>query len=164
MIRQRIGVNRICNFFAFTALAATNVLAQPPAPTVKISCTVNYEFVQSYAQNSKNVPALSPQGDYFSGNELFVTRRSLDLYPKKILPSERYKVTLDAAMHSFLSKVCNEDVEPVLSYIDSHEFDDMQNFFYLGAAEKPIPSRAIERKFGDWTLTSWNNQVDRLVD
>ena len=154
----------IRSFFALMVLVATNVWAQPPAATVKITCTVNYEFVQSYAQNSKNAPALSPQGDYFSGNGFFVTRRSIDLYPKKILPSERYKLILDAAMHAFLSKACNEDVEPVLSYIDSHEFDDMQNFFYLGAAEKPIPSRAIERKIGDWTLTSWNNQVDRLVD
>lgn len=154
----------ICSFLALTLLVAANVLAQPPAPTVKITCTVNYEFVLNYARDSKYAPKISPQGDYFSGNGLFITRRSIDLYPTKIVSSDRYKVTLDAAMHSFLGRACNENIGQVLSYIDTHEFDAMQNVFYFGEKGYLLPARAIERKIGDWKLASWNNQSDRRVD
>lgn len=154
----------ICTSLALTVLVATNVLAQPVAPTVKITCTVNYQFVQSYARNSKNVPALAPQGDQFSGNGFFVTRRSIDLYPERTMSSQSYKVTLDAAMHAFLSKACDEDIGPVLSYIDSHEFATAQNVFYVGESGNALPAGAIERKVGDWNLRSWNNRVDRPVD
>lgn len=162
--RRGIGIVKgICCLSALTLLLATNVLAQPPAPTVKITCTVNYDFVQSYSRNLENLPKLSAQSDYFSGNGFFVTRRSIDLYPRRTMPSKGYKVTLDAAMHAFLSKACNEDIGQVLNYIDSHEFDYMQNFFYLGESDNPIPSWAIKRKIGDWTLGSWNIKVDRRL-
>lgn len=157
-------MKRICSSLALTLLVATNALAQPLAPTVKITCTVNYEFVQNSASERKSPPTISPQGDYFSGNEFFVTRRSIDLYPKKIVSSARYKVTLDAAMHSFLSNACTENIGPVLSYIETHEFDAMQNVFYLGGKSSPLPSSAVERKIGDWNLASWNNEVDPRVD
>lgn len=157
-------MKHIFGSLALTVLVATNVLAQPPAPTVKIVCTVNYEFVQSYARDSKNVPALAPQGDHFSSYRFFVTRRSIDLYPQRIMPSDSYKVSLDAAMHSFLSKACNDDIAQVLSYIDSHVFDTTQNVFYREASGNPLPSRAIEQTIGDWNLAGWNNKADRRVD
>ena len=154
----------ICSALALTVLVAANVLAQPIAPTVRITCTVNYEFVQSYARDSKNVPKLLRQGANFSGNGFFVTRRSIDLYPQRTEPSNSYKVTLDAAMHSFSSRACKEDIVPVMRYIDSHTFETTQNVFYLGQSGDPLPSKAIERKIGRWNLGSWNNQVDPRVD
>ena len=157
-------MKRIWSSLALAVLVATNVSAQPLAPTVKIACTVNYAFVHSYTRDSKNIPALSPQGDYFSGRGFFVTRRSIDLYPGKATPSKTYKVILDAAMHSFLRKACTEDVGQVLRYIDRHEFDATQNVFHFGENGNPLPSRAIERKIGDWNLSSWNNRVDHRVD
>ncbi|MEO7065460.1 MAG: hypothetical protein ABI114_00995 [Rhodanobacter sp.] len=154
----------ICSSFALTLLFAANAVAQPPAPTVKITCTVNYEFVQNHVRDSGNAPTLTPQGDYFSGRNFFVTRRSVDLYPKKIVSSGRYKVTLNAAMHSFLSNACTENIGQVLSYIDSHEFEAMQNVFYLVEKSSPIPPGAVRRQIGDWHLASWNNRVDRRAD
>ncbi len=154
----------ICGFFALTLLCAANAMTQPPAPTVKITCTVNYEFVQNHVGDSRNAPKIAPQGDYFSGHDFFITRRSVDLYPKKIASSGRYKVTVDAAMHSFLSNACTENIGQVLSYIDTHEFDAMQNVFYLVEKSSPIPPRAVERNLGNWRLASWDNQVDRPVD
>lgn len=150
----------IFSSLALTVLVATNVVAQPVAPTVKITCSVNYEFVQSHARDSKSVPTLSPEGDHFSGNRFFVTRRSIDLYPTRTTSSNTYKVTLDAAMHSFLGKACKEDIAQVLSYIDNHEFDTAQNVFYLEGMGAPLPARAIERKIGGWNLASWNNRID----
>lgn len=150
--------------FALTVLFTANVVAQPPAPTVKVTCAVNYEFVQNHVRDSRNAPTITPQGDYFVGHDLFITRRSIDLYPKKIASSGRYKVTFDAAMPSFLSNVCTENIGPVLSYIDSHEFGAMQNVFYLVEKSSPIPLGAVKQQIGDWHLASWNNQVDRRVD
>lgn len=162
-------MKRICSSLALTLLVttklfATNVLAQPPAPTVKITCTVNYDFVQSHARDSKIAPVISPQGDYFSGKDFFVTRRFIDLYPKKIVSSDSYKVTIDAAMHSFLSLACQENIAQVLSYIDTHEFDVMQNVFYLGERSNLLPAQATERKIGGWNLGSWSNRTDTRVD
>ena len=154
----------ICGSFALTLLCATNAMAQPPAPTVKITCTVNYEFVQNHAQNSRNAPAIRPEGDYFSGRDFFITRRSIDLYPKRIVSSGRYKVTLDAAMQLFLRNACTENIGQVVSYIDTHAFGAMQNVFYSVEKSSPISPRAVERKIGDWHLASWNNRTDRLVD
>lgn len=147
-----------------TLLVAGNVMAQPPAPTVKITCTVNYDFVQNYARVNKSQLKLSVQGDNFSANGLFVTRRSIDLYSKKITPSNSYKVILDAATHSFLSNTCTEDIQQVLNYIDTHEFGEMQNVFFLGKKSNLLPPRSIKRKVGDWNLASWNNRSDRWPD
>ena len=154
----------IRSFFALTLLFAANAMAQPPAPTVRIACTVNYEFVQNHIRDSGHAPTITPQGDYFSGRDLFITRRSIDFYPKKIVSSGQYKVALDAAMHSFLSHACSENIGQVVSYIDTHTFGAMQNVFYLVEKSSPISPRAVERKIGDWHLASWNNRTDRLVD
>lgn len=153
----------ICSFLALTLLVAGNAFAQPPAPTVKITCAVNYDFVQNYARDTKSQPTIVSQGDNFSMSGLFVTRRSINLYPKKIASSNSYKVTLDARTHSFLSKACTEDIGQVLSYIDTHEFGAMQNVFYLGEESNLLPPRTIKRKVGDWNLASWNNRDDRGV-
>ncbi len=150
----------ICSSLALALLFATNVRAQPIAPTVKIICTVNYEWLQSYAQDRKNVPTLSRQGANFSGNGFFVTRRSIDLYPRRTKVSNTYKVTLDAVMLAFSRKACKDDIEPVLRYIQSHTFNTTQNVFYLGQSGGPFPAEAIERKIGRWNLGSWNNRVD----
>ena len=157
-------MKRICSSLALILLVAANVLAQPLAPTVRITCTVNYDFVQSYVRHGKSARTISPQGDQFSGNGFFVTRRSIDLYPRKIVSSDTYKVTMDAAMHSFLSNACTENVGQVLSYIDTHEFDANQNVFYLGERSPSLPSIAIEQKIGDWHLASWNSQLDPRAD
>lgn len=154
----------VCSVLALTLLVVANALAQPPAPTVEIACAVNYEFVQSYARAGKNTPALRPEGDYFAGNGFFITRRSIDLYPEKVVSPDAYKVTVDAAMHAFLSKACAEDIGTLLSYINMHEFAAMQNVFYMGEKVVPLPARAIERRVGNWNFASWNNEVDRRVD
>lgn len=157
-------MKRICSFLAASLMVVAQVVAQPIAPTVKITCAVNYAFVQNYAKHGKSVPSIAPQGDYFSGSGFFVTRQSIDLYPKKTAPSGTYKVTIDAATRSFISHACSEPVSQVLDYIDTHEFGTMQNVFYLGAKSSPLPSRVVERRIGDWTLASWDNPVDRPVD
>lgn len=157
-------MNSIFGSFVLTLLCAANAMAQPPAPTVKITCTVNYKFVQNYVRDSRSVPKIAPQGNHFTGRNFFITRRSIDLYPTKIASSGRYKVTIDAATHLLLSNACTEDIGQILSYIDTHEFDAMQNVFYLVEKSSPIPTSAAERKLGDWSLASWDNQVDRRVD
>lgn len=157
-------MKRICSSFALGLLIAAQVVAQPIAPTVKITCAVDYAFVQSYAKHGKSVPRIAPQGDYFSGSGFFVTRQSIDLYPKKTAPTGTYKVTIAAATRSFISHACTQPVSQVLDYIDTHEFGTMQNVFYLGVKSNPLPSRVIERRIGDWTLASWDNPVDRQVD
>ena len=106
-------------------------------------------------------PLISPEGDCFSGSGFFITRRKIDLYPEKTVSSGRYKVVLDAAISSFLRSICTDNIEQVLSYIDTHEFDATQNVFYSGENGDALPSRRIERKVGDWSLASWNVEPDR---
>lgn len=159
-----LAMKSICRYLVLTSLVATNVLAQPVAPTVKIICTVNYDFVQSHARDSKNSPKLWQQGDQFSGRDFFVTRQSIDLHPDEKVRSATYKVTLDAATRAFLSKACTEDIVHVLSFIDGHKFDAAQSVFYLGERSPPLPADATKRKVGDWNLASWNNPINPRVD
>ena len=67
-------------------------------------------------------------------------------------------------MDSFLSNASSENIGQVLSYIDVHEFDAMQNVFYSGERSSPVPSSAIERMIGNLTLASWNRLDDRRME
>jgi hypothetical protein len=148
----------ICLVLAMTLIVASNVSAQPPAPTIKIECQVNYEFIRSYMAKNEKEPRLLAEGDYFAGDGLFITRHGIDLYPQRKETSNGYKVNLGAAVSSFLSNACAEDIVQVLSYINIHEFDATQNVFYVGKRDDQNLKKSKTRKVGDWTLSSWNNE------